>query len=94
MPGPFRSLWAGSKSLQGPVPGLVLEVQVGFTMSVRPQIIENGPNQVQNRQFGLKILPEVCQNHSEAFQTGPVAKESKDNLAEPPQANNSKASRL
>ena len=37
-----------------PVPGLVLEVQVPPKMSVRAQIIKNGPNRVQNRRFGLK----------------------------------------
>ena len=37
---------ARSNPLQGAVPGLVLEVQVEFTMSVRAQIIENGPNRV------------------------------------------------
>ena len=57
MPGPFRSLWDGSNPLQGAVPGLVLEVQVGSTMSVWAQITENGPNRVQNRPFGLKLDP-------------------------------------
>ena len=57
MPGPFRSLWDGSNPLQGAVPGLVLEFQVGSTMSVQAQIIESGPNQVQNRPFGLKLGP-------------------------------------
>ena len=60
MPGPFRGLWDGSNPLQGAVPGLVLEVQVGSTMSVRAQIIENDPNRVQNRPFGLKLGPEAC----------------------------------
>ena len=70
MPGPFRSLWDGSNPLQGAVPGLVLEVQVGSTMSVRAQIIENGPNRVQNRPFGLKLGPEACQDRSGAFGMG------------------------
>ena len=34
--------------------GRVLEVQVGSTMSVRAEIIENGSKWVQNRRFGLK----------------------------------------
>ena len=53
-----------------PVPGLVLEVQVGPTMSVQAQIIENGPNRVQNRPFGLKLGPEACQDRSGAFGMG------------------------
>ena len=60
-----------------PVPGLVLEVQVPPKMSVRAQIIKNGPNRVQNRRFGLKIGPEACQDRSGAFRTGPAAKKSK-----------------
>ena len=70
MPGPFRSLWDGSNPLQGAVPGLVLEVQVGSTMSVRAQSIKNGPNWVQNRPFGLKLGPEACQDRSGAFGMG------------------------
>merc|ERR1711966_391693 len=54
-------------------PGLVLEVQVGPTMSVRAQNIKNDPNRIQNRPFGLKIGPEACQDRSGAFQTGPAA---------------------
>merc|ERR1711966_594265 len=57
MPGPFRSLLDGSNPLQGAVPGLVRENQVESTMSVRAQIIENGPNRVENRPFGLKLGP-------------------------------------
>ena len=53
-----------------PVPGLVLEVQVPPKMSVRAQIIKNGPNGVQNRRFGLKLGPEACQDRSGAFGTG------------------------
>ena len=53
-----------------PVPGLVLEVQVPPKMSVRAQIIKNGPNRVQNRPFGLKLGPEACQDRSGAFGTG------------------------
>ena len=53
-----------------PVPGLVLEVQVGPTMSVRAQIIKNYPNWVQNRPFGLKLGPEACQDRSGAFGMG------------------------
>ena len=70
MSGPFRSLWDGSNPLQGAVPGLVLEVQVGPTMSVQAQVIENGPNRVQNRRFGLKLGPEACQDRSGAFGMG------------------------
>ena len=70
MPGPFRSLWDGSNPLQGAVPGLVLEVQVPPKMSVRAQIIKNGPNRVQNRPFGLKLGPEACQDRSGAFGMG------------------------
>ena len=61
-----------------PVPGLVLEVQVTPKMSVRAQIIKNGPNRVQNRRFGLKINPKACQDRSGAFRTGPAAKKSND----------------
>ena len=53
-----------------PVPGLVLEVQVPPKMSVRAQIIKNGPNGVQNRRFGLKLGPEACQDRSGAFGMG------------------------
>ena len=53
-----------------PVPGLVLEVQVPPKMSVRAQIIKNGPNRVQNRPFGLKLGPEACQDRSGAFGMG------------------------
>ena len=70
MPGPFWSLWDGSNPLQGAVPGLVLEVQVGSTMSVRAQIIENGPKWVENRRFGVKLGPEACQDRSGAFGMG------------------------
>ena len=57
MPGPFRSLWEGSNPLQGAVPGLVMEVQVGFTVSVRAQIMQNGSKWVENRPFGPKQTP-------------------------------------
>ena len=70
MPGPFRSLWRGSNPLQGAVSGLVLEFQVGSTMSVRAQIIENDPKCVENRPFGLKLGPEACQDRSGAFGMG------------------------
>ena len=70
MPGAFQSLWDGSNPLQEAVPGLVLEVQVGSTMSVRAQIIKNGLNRVQNRPFGLKLGPEACQDRSGAFGMG------------------------
>ena len=50
--------------------GLVLEVQVGPTMSLQAQIIENGPKWVQNRRFGLKLAPEACRDHSKAFGMG------------------------
>ena len=70
MPGPFRGLWDGSNPLQGAVSGLVLEVQVGSTMSVRAQIIKNGPDRVQNRLFVLKLGPEACQERSGAFGMG------------------------
>ena len=53
-----------------PVPGLVLEVQAPPKMSVRAQIIKNGPNRVQNRPFGLKLGPEACQDRSGAFGMG------------------------
>ena len=39
-------------------------------MSVRAQIIKNGPNRVQNRPFGLKLGPEACQDRSGAFGMG------------------------
>ena len=55
-----------------PVPGLVLKVQVPPKMSVRAQIIKNGPNRVQNRPFGLKLGPEACQDRSGAFGMGPT----------------------
>ena len=70
MPGPFRSLLDRSNPLQGAVSGLVLEVQVGSTMSVRAQIIKNGPNRVQNQPFGLKLGPEACPDRSGAFGMG------------------------
>ena len=68
-----------------PVPGLVLEVQVPPKMSVRAQIIKNGPNRVQNRRFGLKIGPEACQDRSGAFRTGPATKKKSNSLPKPPQ---------
>ena len=74
MPGLFRSLWDGSNPLQGAVPGLVLEVQVGSTMSVRAQIIENGPNRVQNRPFGPKQRPNESYGLSGPIRTTPEAK--------------------
>ena len=70
MPGPFQSLWYGSNPLQGAVPGLVLEFQVGSTMSFQAQIIENDLKWVENRPFGLKLGPEACQDRSAAFGMG------------------------
>ena len=61
MPGLCRSIWDGSNPLQGAVPGLVLEVHVGSTMSVRAQIIENELKWVENRPFRPKQRPnESC----------------------------------
>ena len=74
MPGLFRSLWDGSNPLQGAVPGLVLEVQVGSTMSVRAQIIENGPKWVENRPFGPKQRPNESYGLSGPIRTTPEAK--------------------
>ena len=94
MPGPFRSVWDGSNPLRGAVPGekcLVLEVQVPPKMSGRAQIIENGPNGVQNRPFGLKLGPEACQDRSPAFgmglthSKGPSPAKKVKKCAEPPQ---------
>ena len=42
----------------------------GPSPAVRAQIIENGPNRVQNRLFGLKLGPEACQDRSGAFGMG------------------------
>ena len=84
MPGPFRSLWDGSNPLQGAVPGLVLEVQVLPTMSVRPQIIENGSKWVENRRFGLKIGPNESHGRSGPIRTTPDAKSGKKKSCEPP----------
>merc|ERR1711966_616490 len=47
-----------------PVPGLVLEVQVGPTMLVRAQNIKNDPNWIQNRPFWLKVGPGARQDRS------------------------------
>ena len=66
--------WDGSNPLQGAVPGLVLEVQVGSTMSVRSQIIENGPNRIQNRPFGPKQRPNESYGLSGPIRTTPEAK--------------------
>ena len=74
MPGLCRSLWDGSNPLQGAVPGLILEVQVGSTMSVRAQIIENGPNRVQNRPFGAKQRPNESYGLSRPIRTTPEVK--------------------
>ena len=74
MPGPFRSLWDGSNPLQGAVPGLVLEVQVLSTMSVRAQIIENGSKWVENRPFGPKQRPNESYGLSGPIRTTPEAK--------------------
>ena len=74
MPGPFQSLWDGSNPLRGAVPGLVLEVQVGSTMSVRAQIIENGLKWVQNRRFGPKQRPNESYGLSGPIRTTPEAK--------------------
>ena len=60
------SPWPGPKASR-PGPGLV---QVPPKMSVRAQIIKNGPNRVQNRPFGLKLGPEACQDRSGAFGMG------------------------
>ena len=60
----------GQARASRPVLGLVLEVQVPPKMSVRAQIIKNGPNGVQNRRFGLKLGPEACQDRSGAFGMG------------------------
>ena len=60
----------GQARASRPVPGLVLEVQVGPTMSVRAQIIKNDPNWVQNRPFGLKLGLEASQDRSEGFGMG------------------------
>ena len=35
----------------------IYPVSTEHTMSIRAQIIENGPNRVQNRPFGLKLGP-------------------------------------
>ena len=81
MPGPFRSLWDGSNPLQGAVPGLVLEVQVRSTMLVRAQIIENGPEWVENRPFGPKQRPNESYGPSGPIRTTPEAKnDSKTNF--------------
>ena len=74
MPGPFRSRWDGSNPLQGAVPGLVLEFQVGSTMSVRAQIIENGPKWVENQSFGPKQRPNESYGLSGPIRTTPEAK--------------------
>ena len=54
----------------GPPGQSVLKVQVPPKMSVRAQIIKNGPNRIQIRRFGLKIVPEACQDRSRAFGMG------------------------
>ena len=74
MPGSFRRLWDGSNPLQGAVPGLVLEVQVRSTMSVRAQIIENGLKWVENRRFGPKQRPNESYDLSGLIRTTPEAK--------------------
>ena len=74
MPGPFQSLWEGSNPLQGAVPGLVLELQVGFTVSVRAQIMENGPKWVENGPFGPKQRPNESYGASGPIRTTPEAK--------------------
>ena len=74
MAGLFRSLWDGSNPLQGAVPGLVLEVQVVSTKSVRAQIIENGPQGVENSPFGPKQRPNESYDLSGLIQTTPEAK--------------------
>ena len=76
MPGPFRSLWDGSNPLQGAVPGLVLEVQVLSTVSVRAQIIKNDPKWVENRPFGLKQRPNKSYDLSGPIRPTPKAKNS------------------
>ena len=79
MPGPFRSLWDGSNPLQGAVPGLVLEVQVLSTMSVRVQIIENDSKWVENRPFGPKQRPNESYSLSGPIRTTPEAKNGNKN---------------
>ena len=74
MPRLFRSLWEGSNPLQGAVPGLVLEVQVGFTVSVRAQIMENGSKWVENGPFGPKQKPNESYGLSGSIRTTPEAK--------------------
>ena len=74
MPGPFRSLWNGSNRLQGAVPGLFREVQVGSTLSVRAQIMENDPKWVENGPFGPKQRPNESYGLSGPIRTTPEAK--------------------
>ena len=74
MPGPFRSLWDGSNPLQGAVPSLFLEVQVGSTMSIRAQIIESRPNRVQNQPGGPNQRPNESYGLSGPIRTTPKAK--------------------
>ena len=74
MPGPFQSLWDGSNPLQGAVPGLVLEVQVGSTMSVRAQIIEIRSKRIQKRPFDPKQRPNESYGLCGHIRTTPEAK--------------------
>ena len=74
MPGRFQSLWHGSNPLQGAVPGLVMEVQVGSTMSGRSQIIEKAPKRVENRWIGPKQRPNEYYGLSGPIRTTPEAK--------------------
>ena len=80
MPRLFRSLWEGSNPLQGAVPGLVLEVQVGFTVSVRAQIMENGSKWVENRRIGQTQRPNASYGLSGPIWSTPEAKDGKHNV--------------
>ena len=64
----------GLTPLQGAVPGLVLEFQVGSAVSVRAHIIENGPKWVEDRRFGPKQRPNEPNRLSGPIRTTPEAK--------------------
>ena len=51
-----------------------MEVQVGFTVSVRAQIMENGPKWVENGPFGPKQIPNESYGASGPIRTTPEAK--------------------
>ena len=53
---------------------LVLEVQVGFTVSVRAQIMENDSKWVENGPFGPKQRPNESYGLSGPIRTTPEAK--------------------